>query len=102
MKLTAAGWTNKARNHEDPCTCGNWKQHWLNFSNKEWPVECSVGDCHQTPIVGSQITNRSVTSELIVPLCEKCYKLKREFKLKGGTKLVRSNKSKTCAKTKKK
>lgn len=92
------GWKNKGGTGERFCKCGSWKQHWINFSGKTWPDECSVSGCSNTATLGAHIYNPSSsdTSEYIVPVCNSCNKRTDEFSLESGTILVSANKQKTC------
>ena len=96
--MTASNWKNKKRTGERDCKCGSWKNHWLNFSNKEWPDKCSVKGCSNKPTLGAHVINADVTGEKIVPMCDSCNKLTGYFDLKGGITLVNANQSETCDK----
>jgi len=98
MEITATGWSNKGGTGVRNCSCGNWKQHWLNFSGKNWPTSCSVSNCNNVPVLGAHIRNPNVTGEKIVPMCDSCNKLTSTFDLKGGVTLVSANTSETCDK----
>ena len=45
MDITATGWKNKGGTGVRSCKCGSWEQHWLNYSGKSWPTQCSVFGC---------------------------------------------------------
>ncbi len=96
MGLPCKGWKNKAGTGVRSCTCGTWKQHWINHSNKSWPSACSVQGCTNSATLGAHIYNTNVTSEKIVPMCDSCNKLQDEFSLKVGVTLVPANKSLSC------
>ena len=98
MGLTAIGWKNKKGTGTRSCACGSWKQHWLNFSNKNWPDKCSVSGCNNSATLGAHVFNSNVSGEYIDPTCDSCNKLDSEFDLKGGITLVSANKAKTCEK----
>ena len=97
MTLTANGWSNKKGTADRACVCGTWKQHWLNYSDKSWPTNCSVEGCSNTPTLGAHIRNSEVTGERIVPMCSSCNGLDTTFNLDGGVILVKANASETCA-----
>lgn len=98
MEITASGWSNKGGTKVRDCSCGSWKQHWLNFSGKNWPASCSVSNCNNAPVLGAHIRNPNVTGEKIVPMCDSCNKLILTLNLKGGVTLVSANTSETCDK----
>ena len=98
MEITAYGWSNKGGTAVRNCSCGSWKQHWLNFSGKPWPATCSVAGCNNRPVLGAHIRNPNVKGEKIVPMCESCNHLTSTFNLKEGVMLVSANTSETCDK----
>lgn len=91
-------WKNKNGTSERFCKCGSWKDHWLNFSNKEWPEKCSFANCNNKAELGAHIYDTKDHKEFIVPACSSCNKIKEEFNLKTFTRLVSANKSETCEK----
>ena len=96
--LTEKNWKNKAGTGERVCKCGSWKQHWVNFSKKPWPSQCSVAGCMNAPTLGAHIINDDVKGEKIVPMCDSCNKKTGTFNLKDGISLVNANRSETCEK----
>lgn len=98
MGLTCYGWKNKVGTQYRECKCGSWRQHWIKFSNKEWPEKCSVLGCNNVPTLGAHVYNAEVSGERIIPVCEKCNKITGEFSIKGGVTLVSANKHNTCEK----
>lgn len=101
MGLPITGWKNKRGTGVRDCKCGSWKNHWINFSSKDWPKECSVDGCYLKPILGAHIMNPNVSGEKIVPMCDSCNKLSEEFTLKSGITTVPANTSEICEKIKK-
>ena len=98
MSLPSDGWKNKKGTADRTCACGSWKQHWINFSGKEWPSKCSVQGCNNSATLGGHIFNSdSSLEEYIVPMCDSCNKRTEEFSLKSVT-CVSANQSKTCGK----
>lgn len=95
MTITATGWSNKKGTSDRSCSCGTWKQHWLNYSKKSWPASCSVQGCSSSPTLGAHIINPDVTGEKIVPMCNSCNARDGKFNLSSVT-LVSGNTSKTC------
>ena len=95
---TAKNWKNKSGTGIRNCKCGTWKQHWINFSGKEWPESCSVSGCSNKATLGAHVINAEVSGERIVPMCASCNSLTGYFNLKGNITLVRANKSETCEK----
>jgi len=55
------------------CKCGNWLEHWKNFSGQALSKWCSEKDCIQKPEVGAHVQKDSFydKSWYIVPLCNK-------------------------------
>lgn len=98
MGITAIGWRNKGGTGGRACSCGTWKQHWLNYSGKAWPASCSVNGCSNPATLGGHITNPSVDGEKIVPMCASCNSSPSAFNLKVGVSLPSANKSETCDK----
>lgn len=98
MALPTSGWKNKGGTADRACKCGTWKQHWLNYSNKQWPTSCSVSGCTNKPTLGAHVINPDVTGERIVPMCDSCNKLKSSFSLKVDVVCPSANKSETCEK----
>ncbi|HHX24603.1 MAG TPA: hypothetical protein GX723_11475 [Thermoanaerobacterales bacterium] len=96
MSVTAHGWKNKGGTGSRSCNCGSWKNHWINNSGKSWPNECSISGCTSRPTLGAHIYNSSVPKEYIIPACDTCNKISREFSLKNGITLVPANKQETC------
>lgn len=93
--LPAAGWKNKVGTKDRNCNCGTWKQHWVNYSNKPWPSECSVSGCTNRPTLGAHVINSTVKGERIAAMCDSCNKLTSEFSFKATT-LPSANTSVTC------
>ena len=99
MGLPCDGWKNKVGTGDRSCSCGTWKQHWISFSNKDWPDTCSVLGCLNRATLGAHVYNPDVTGEHIVPMCDSCNKRINSFPLKSGITLVSANQSETCGKT---
>jgi hypothetical protein len=98
MSVTNDGWSNKSGTSDRSCKCGTWKEHWINFSNKAWPTNCSVKGCTNKATLGAHVINASVTGERIIPMCNSCNSLSGTFSLNGGTGIPSANISKTCGK----
>lgn len=96
MSLPCNGWKNKVGTSDRSCSCGSWKQHWINNSGKQWPVYCSVTGCSNRATLGAHIYNSNAEGEWIAPMCDSCNKNSNEFSLTGGITLVPANKAKTC------
>lgn len=96
MEITPYGWKNKGGTGTRSCSCGTWKQHWINCSNEPWPLFCSIDGCNNFATLGAHIFNPNVLGEKIVPACDSCNRLPGEFNLKGGITLVSANKQDTC------
>jgi hypothetical protein len=100
MELPIAGWKNKKGTGIRNCICGSWKNHWINFSGKKWPGECSVLGCSEKATLGAHIINPDVSGERIVPMCDSCNKLVCNLSLKSGITAVPANTAITCEKPK--
>lgn len=98
MSLPIDGWSNASGTVNKTCTCGTWKQHWLNYSGKAWPSSCAVKECFFPPTLGGHVQNPGVVGILIAPLCDSCNGRGDIFMLKGGVALPSANQSLTCAK----
>jgi hypothetical protein len=96
MSIPTSGWSNKGGTTDRACNCGTWKQHWINFAKKPWPVGCSVQGCSNTPTLGGHVINSNVTGERIVPMCDSCNRLGGTFSLKGSVSVPSANRSETC------
>ncbi len=96
MEYTLTGWRNASNTGDRSCKCGSWKNHWINYSNKEWPKTCSIRGCSNTAELGAHISNPDVQGEQIVPACASCNNSDKGFNLKAGTVFVSANRSKTC------
>lgn len=92
-------WKNKNGTADRTCSCGTWKNHWLNFSDERWPNECVVYRCKNQPVLGGHIIKlNGDKSEWIAPMCAACNKRTDSFELNSGMILVSANVSKTCGK----
>ena len=96
MSLPSKGWKNKSGTGNRACSCGTWKQHWINFSHKKWPSQCSVIGCTNVPTLGAHVYHSNVEGERIVPMCNLCNQKNDEFSLRDGTIPVYANREKTC------
>lgn len=96
MGVTPKNWKNKNGTTGRRCSCGSWKQHWLNYSRKSWPKNCSVYGCTTKPTLGAHIIHTNVSGEKIVPMCNSCNSLSSFFSLNVGVTLINANKSQTC------
>lgn len=96
--MTQHGWKNKKGTCARSCKCGSWKQHWINYSKKSWPDNCSVDGCTNSPTLGAHVINPSVSGEKIVPMCDSCNQKEGSFSLKTSATLVSANKEETCDK----
>ena len=93
-----AEWVNASGTSERSprCKCGTWKHHWENFSNEEWPDECSVKGCKRKAVLGAHIHKTGERTEYIAPFCDSHNKIDELFALKIATVIVNANKSETC------
>ena len=98
MGVIYKGWKNKNRTTDRACKCGTWKNHWINYSGKDWPTTCSVEGCTNKPTLGAHVYNSEVSGEKIIPACNSCNQLEKPFNIKIGTQFVSANKNETCEK----
>jgi hypothetical protein len=96
MSLPASGWKNKKRTSDRDCNCGSWKNHWINFSNQDWPASCSVSGCNSKATLGAHILHSNVNGERIAPMCDSCNMTSGNFSFKDGTSLSHANASAEC------
>jgi hypothetical protein len=94
--IPSSNWQNVVGSASRRCSCGTWKQHWLNFSNRMWPMSCSVYGCTSPVILGAHVRNNLVDGEYIVPMCASCNGRVTPFTLRLNTFIVPANKSITC------
>lgn len=99
-KMTATRYVNKKGTADRRCVCGTWKQHWINFSGKEWPDKCLVKGCNAQATLGAHITKVGESKEYIIPACVECNQSSSEFQLKQDDCLVSANQAETCGKNK--
>ena len=103
IKVTNAeknGWKNVSGSSErsPKCKCGSWKQHWKNFSGREWPSVCSVSGCGNKAVLGAHVYSAGYSNkEFIAPFCSMHNNKDELLSLKNGTVLVIANQSETCS-----
>lgn len=61
------------------CRCGTWLNHWLNYSGRQLPKQCSVSGCTREDLVGGHVKIRRASTptggtHYIVPICKGCNK----------------------------
>jgi len=95
MYFPLTGWKNKNGTSERSCSCGSWKNHWINNSGKPWPVFCCASDCMLQAEVGAHVINFTLSGEWIIPLCKGCNQRIDEFSISEYTTPVSGNKEKT-------
>ena len=96
MEVPVSGWVNKGGTDDSVCSCGTWKQHWINFAGQPWPEVCSVSACLRAPILGAHIQNAQYTGEHIVPMCGICNGRGGAFSLTHPVYLASANRGNTC------
>lgn len=97
MTFPCSGWKNKVGTIDGICPCGTWKNHWLQSSDKPWPVYCSVYGCVHSPSIGAHVFNPLVSDQQIVPMCTSCNGLDFIFNINADVTPVSASKSKTCS-----
>jgi len=94
-------WKNKGgTSFRFNCKCGNWKNHWENFSGKDFFLQkCSVLGCSNLAEQTAHIfRSEDGMFEWLAPLCRSCnHSTNTEsFDLKIGSVLVNANRKETC------
>lgn len=95
MIVPLNGWKNKNGTSGRFCSCGSWKNHWINNSGEIWPTFCSASDCMQRAEVGAHVINYSLRDEWIIPLCNACNQRTDVFSISIFANPVPANKEKT-------
>ena len=64
----------------------NAKQHWLQYSGRNWPQRCCVYGCSSNAVDGGHVKiSGHIFSWYIVPMCASCNRYVRLYKHFGGT-----------------
>jgi hypothetical protein len=92
MSIPATGWSNSVGTTDDSCSCGTWKDHWINNTNKSWPNDCSLNNCPSNPSLGAHVENSAVSGVRIVPMCDSCNGKNGSFTLRGDVSVPEANK----------
>jgi len=88
MSVTPKNWKNTNGTANSDCSCGSWKQHWIDSSRRPWPERCSVASCSNEPTIGAHISNTKVNGVKIVPMCASCHEKEALINLGYGITLV--------------
>ena len=82
---------------EKNCRCGNWFQHYKNFSFRQI-TGCVVEGCGKVDIIGTHVqkTDHKDQTIYILPLCTKHSESKEELNILPSTKFVLADPLKTC------
>jgi len=85
------------------CSCGTWKQHWMNVTGRRWPKTCGVLGCRNDAELGAHVQlddGRSKERWYILPMCRPCNGKKHNLEAKMDKRyyLAWARKSKTCDK----
>ena len=96
-----SGWRNKGgTSFRSNCKCGSWKNHWENFSNKDFSLQkCSLLGCSNPAEQAAHVFCSEVGMfEWLAPLCRSCNHPTNDyfFSLEIGTVLVNANRAETC------
>ena len=82
-------WKNKPGTGDEKCNCESWKNHWIKFSGKSWPIKCSRTTCISIPELGAHLQNQNeIDLVRIVPMCDACNKKVDNFNLDFDVELV--------------
>jgi hypothetical protein len=87
------------RTSDTNCKCGNWLQHWKNFSS-QMVTYCCVITCIKKDLVGAHVQKADSTDKnwYIIPLCQTHNQSTGELYISDIYKLVSANKKQTCEK----
>lgn len=96
MRVLLCNWKNKKGTANRTCSCGSWKQYWMNFSEMLWSKYCSVNNCFNRAVLGGHVIHDGSKKEYIIPMFEACNKLNDAFAIKVDTIRVPANVSETC------
>jgi hypothetical protein len=82
-----------------PCKCGNWLQHWRNFSVLPLPSRCSETLCRDKPEVGAWVQRGDASGAewYVVPLCKRHSQSTSALEISSFAMLVSANVKETCA-----
>ena len=81
------------------CSCGNWLQHWLNYSKRPLPRFCSELRCLQRPTVGACVQKEWALDGkwYVTPLCAShSARTGQTLELAFSAVLVPADPSETC------
>lgn len=82
-----------------PCRCGNWLDHWKNFSGRKVPYYCPVIGCAESKLTAAfvQILSGVDSGWYVVPLCLKHSTAKNEvLEIDDYCRIVSANVNMTC------
>jgi hypothetical protein len=96
VTISANGWANKENSEDKTCACLTWQKHWVKYSQKKWPEQCSVAGCTNKASVAAHIHHPQVAGEKVIPMCIKCTIKPTSFSIKGGIALVSANRTDGC------
>jgi hypothetical protein len=86
---------------DNPCSCGSWLNHWVNFSGQEIPYQCPVAGCDNITLIGAHVQKNDPSDNAwyIIPLCL-THNAYTDFLLIDwpGIRLVPANVWETCKK----
>jgi hypothetical protein len=83
---------------QGPCKCGNWLQHWRNYSVLPMPLHCPATLCREKPEVGVlvQRTGAEPAGWCVLPLCRRHSQSKLDLEVSSFTVFVSADISQTC------
>ena len=92
--------TNVPGTSDLTCTCGTWKQHWINFSGHS-TSHCSVIGCQGEFEVGSHVRFVEPRDKkvYILPLCKDCNQRTGILEVLNVINPVSADPSETCGRT---
>ena len=85
---------------DNTCSCGSWKQHWINQSGKSWPTYCSAIGCMKPAEVGAHVQRIKGSDKwYIIPMCTHHNNQRGcDADVSVNTIFVSANKAETCEK----
>ena len=93
-------WYRDVTATEALCHCGQWKNHWLQHAQREWPHLCCVKSCvdpAEQAIVLQPVKLFARKERYVVPVCAECsIRHRRFFDWEPNTVLVPLNPQLPC------
>lgn len=96
MPISYSGWGSSEAPDEQPCECLTMQHHWVKYTKKKWPDQCSVIGCMGKADVAGYINHPQIAAPVVVPMCIKCSVKPAPFNLRPTTSLALAIKKESC------